>query len=470
MTASTHSTSRRAFLQRASALSVAGTATPLALSLAAIGEAAAQAASPADDYKALVCVFLQGGNDYANTLVPYDSASHAVYRSMRGNIALPRDEALAATLLKPTVALPEGRQFAFAPGLAPLLPLFDAGRLVVLQNVGTLIEPVSKVQYSQGRGKVRLPPKLFSHNDQQSFWQASAAEGATVGWGGRLGDLFAAGNGRATFSGVSVAGNAVFLSGRTAVQYQVTPTGSVTVNGIKAPLFGSVACQELLKELMTTSTGANVFETEYARIGRRAIEANDTLNAALAQAAPLATAFPAGNPLANQLRMVARMISARRPLGARRQVFFVSLGGFDTHDSLARNHPVLMAQLGTALATFYRATQELGLADRITTFTASDFGRSLVSNNGGSDHGWGGVQWVLGDAVQGRAYVGRAPVLANDGPDDVGQGRLLPTLAVDQMTATLARWFGVPAGDLPLMLPNLANHAQQDLGFLSPGA
>ena len=202
-------------MRRTGALSLAASATPWALSLAAMGEAAA---ATAGDYKALVCVFLNGGNDYANTLVAYDQASYSSYNNLRSGIALPRDS-LGATLLTPGAALPNGRQYALAPTLSPLLPVFNAGALSVALNVGTLVQPTTKAQYTAR--SVPLPPKLFSHNDQQSYWQASAPEGAASGWGGRMGDLLASGNGNATFTCVSVSGNAVFLSGNTSSQYQV---------------------------------------------------------------------------------------------------------------------------------------------------------------------------------------------------------------------------------------------------------
>ncbi|GAC1604140.1 MAG: DUF1501 domain-containing protein [Ramlibacter sp.] len=451
---------RRAFLKRGAALSIAAGATPWALNLAAIGEAAAATAT---DYKALVCVFLYGGNDYANTLVPYDSASYAAYQGLRSNIAIDRN-ALAATVLSPATPLPGGRQYALAPGLDPLVPLFHAGKLSVLLNVGTLIQPTTKLQYSNN--SVPLPPKLFSHNDQQSFWQSSSPEGAASGWGGRMGDLFAAGNGNATFTCVSVSGNAVYLSGKSAVQYQVTPNGPVPVTGIKSALFGSAACSQALQALMTQPR-TNLFESEYARITSRSIDANDQLTAALS-GANVPTAFPAGNSLGDQLKMVAKMIAARGATGAKRQVFFVSLGGFDNHDGLVTAHPGLLATVGNALAAFYQATVDLGVADQVTTFTGSDFGRTLVSNNDGSDHGWGNMHFVLGGRVLGQSYVGTPPVLANNGPDDVGQGRLLPSMSVDQLGATLANWFGVSATDQASVLPNLGNYSVRDLKFLAP--
>ncbi|MEI6732528.1 MAG: DUF1501 domain-containing protein [Comamonadaceae bacterium] len=451
--------SRREFLKRSAALSLAAGATPWAISLAAMGEAAAAAAT---DYKALVCVFLYGGNDYANTLVPYDQASYNLQQSFRANLAIDR-AALTPLVLNPTTPLANGRQYALAPGLDPLLPIFNAGKMSVLLNVGSLVQPTTKAQYSAG--SVPLPPKLFSHNDQQSFWQSSSAEGASSGWGGRLGDLFAAGNGNATFTCISVSGNAVYLSGKTAVQYQVSTSGSVPVSGIQSPLFGSSACSTLLQSLMTSSTNTNLFASEYARVGSRSVTANTQVSTALA-AVNLTSTFPTSNSLADQLKMVARLIAARSSLGPKRQVFFVSVGGFDTHDSLLATHPGLMATVGNAMSAFYQATVDLGVASQVTAFTASDFGRTLVSNNGGSDHGWGSMHFVVGDSVKGRSFVGTAPVIANGGPDDVGQGRLLPALSVDQYGATLATWFGVSATDLRSVLPNIGNYSQTNLGFL----
>ena len=446
--------SRRAFLQRASSLSLAGAAAPWALNLAALGEAAAQSAT---DYKALVCVFLYGGNDYANTLVPYDTVHHEQYRVLRAALAHSRT-ALGATVLE-TLQPPIDRfgvpyQYALAPDLFPLMPLWKAGRLATLLNVGTLIQPTTKDQYRAR--SVPLPPKLFSHNDQQSVWQASAAEGATTGWGGRMGDLFESSNSRSTFTCVNVSGNAVFMSGRRAVQYQVTPTGSVALNGVRSPLFGSAAASEALRTLVTAPRG-HLMQAEHARTVARALDAHETLTAALASGPALATAFPAGNTLADQLRMVARMIGSAGALGARRQVFFVSLGGFDNHDALMTTHTQLLGRVATALAAFQDALAELRVADRVTTFTASDFGRTLTGNNDGSDHGWGSMQFVLGGAVQGGRHYGVAPVIANNGADDVGQGRLLPTMAVDQMAATLGSWFGLSASQLLEVLPNLRN-------------
>ncbi len=454
--------SRRAFLKRAAALGILGGAGPFAMNLAAIGEAAAATSS---DYKALVCIFLYGGNDYANTVTPYDQASYNLYASLRSTIAHPRDS-VAPTLLNAAAALPGGRQYALAPNLAPLMPIFNAGRLGVVLNVGTLIQPTSKANY-QARS-VPLPPKLFSHNDQQSFWQASNPEGATTGWGGRIGDLLQSGNGNSVLTCINAAGNAVFMSGRTAVQYGVTTSGPVPLLNNATSLFGSATAMSTLRNLMT-SPRTNLFEDEHVRITRRSLDAQAQVSAALAAAPAFQTAFPTGNSLADQLRAVARLISVSSQLGAKRQVFFVSLGGFDNHDSMLADHPVLMTRLGGAMRYFHDVCAELGVLDRVTAFTGSDFGRTLTSNADGSDHGWGSMHFVMGGAVRGRNFYGAPPAIANNGPDDVGQGRLLPTLSVDQYAATLATWFGVSNGNLSTVVPNINNYnpSTWNVGFMN---
>jgi len=457
--------SRRAFLKRASTLSLAGVAAPWALNLAAMAEASAATAT---DYKALVCIFLYGGNDYANTVVPYDSTNHALYQQFRPSFAYTRDR-LAATALNP-VAVPVdsggfSHEYALAPELAPLLPLFNTGKLGVVMNVGTLVQPTTKLQFKNK--SVKLPPKLFSHNDQQSVWQSSAAEGATSGWGGRMGDLFQSGNEKATFTCVNVSGNAVYLSGNAAVQYQVSTNGSVPMSGLKNPLFGSTAATAALRELITQQR-PHLLENEYNRVSKRAIDANEVLTAALASAPPLATVFPASNSLGDQLKLVARMISAASALGAKRQVFFVSMGGFDTHDGMLTDHPVLMTKLGAAMSAFYAATTELNVASQVTSFTASDFGRTMAGNANGSDHGWGSMHFVMGGAVNGQRFYGTAPIVADNGADDVGQGRLLPTTSVEQLAATLGGWLGISDSDLLSLLPNLTNYnsSVRKLGFV----
>jgi uncharacterized protein (DUF1501 family) len=429
-----------------------------------MGEAAALDAT---DYKALVCVFLYGGNDYANTVVTYDDASYDRYSTIRGGatgqlgggIALAKAD-LTATVLNPTTALAGGREYALHPTMTGLANLFNSGRAAVQLNVGPLVVPLTRAQYSGAdRANYPLPPKLFSHNDQQSIWQSSSPEGSTVGWGGNLGDLAVSGNATALFTCINVTGNAVFLSGDRALSYQVSTGGAVAINAVKNNVYGSSAVKAALTGLIQQPR-THTLENEYNKVTARAIGAEAQITSALA-GVTLGTAFPASNSLADQLKMVARLIGARAALGAKRQVFLVSLGGFDLHDNLISRHPGLLGNVSDAMTAFYNATVELGLANQVTAFTASDFGRTLASNGDGSDHGWGSHQFMVGGAVKGAAFYGTPPPVsvgstaAAQDQWHVGQGRLLPSTSVDQYAATLASWFGVADSELAGILPNL---------------
>lgn len=464
--------SRRAFLRRSKQVAVAGTAGSFAMGLAGIGEAAAFSAG--NDYKALVCVFLNGGNDHNSTFMPYDSANYDLFSAIRGGgpgqqaggLTLER-AVLTATALKPSGGqiLTNNLQYALAPQMPRLKALFDVGKMAPVLNVGPLVIPLTLEQYKNNANP--RPAKLFSHNDQQSTWQSSRPEGSTDGWGGRMGDLAMSSNSNALFTCVSAAGNAVFLSGKDAIVYQVSTSGAPAVTGIKKPLFGSAAGSTALRTLMTQSSN-NVFEAEYNRVARRSIDAESVVNAAL-EPISLATSFKplvGPNTLAEQLQIVARLIAARQALGVKRQVFMVSMGGFDTHDNSVDVHGSLMAKVDFALDAFYRSTVELGIADKVTTFTASDFGRTLQSNGDGTDHGWGAHHIVMGGAVNGGRYHGVAPQISVTSPDQVGAGRLIPTIAVDQYAATLATWFGVAPSELPSIAPNIGRFASANLGFM----
>ena len=475
---------RRAFMRRAGHLAAAGAATPLGLNLAALGEAAAFTAT---DYKALVCVFLYGGNDHANTVVAYDEPSWQRYRTIRqagpgpGGLALDRPT-LAATRLQPTVPLAGGLQYALHPAMPGLAGLFDSGRAGVLLNVGPLIRPTTKREYwSNDRDRYPLPPQLMSHNDQQSVWQAQGSEGSAYGWGGNIGDLALANNGEALFTCISASGNAVFLTGQNAVQYQISRGGAVALSALANGPHGMYGNAQLpaIRALLTEPR-RHVLENEYTRIARRSIDAEAQMTAALSTT-NLSTPFPAGNTLADELKIVARTIAGRQALGSKRQVFLVSLGGFDLHDRLVEEQPGLLRKVSEAMTAFHAATVELGVADRVTAFTASDFGRALASNGNGTDHGWGGHHFIVGGAVRGRAFYGVPPPMSigdTDAPDDqwhIGQGRLIPSTSVDQYAATLARWFGVGPTELAGILPNLRNFGAAagfagyptDLGFMA---
>ena len=280
-----------------------------------------------------------------------------------------------------------------------------------------------------------------------------------MGWGGRLGDIAMSSNAtNSLLTCISAAGNAVFVAGRDALQYQVSPGGAVRINALNTPL------RDALSAIITRSS-SHVLESEYAVVTRRSMDMEGVVNGALSGVNPT-TSFGSGNSLANQLKIVARLIGARAALGMRRQVFFVSLGGFDNHNLLMQDHPTLMTRVNAALSAFYAATVELGVADKVTTFTASDFGRTLSSNADGSDHGWGSHHFVMGGAVNGGRFYGTAPHVSIQSPDQVGQGRLLPSTSVDQFAATLARWFGCSAGELPGILPNVGNFTNTNLGFV----
>ena len=485
--------SRRAFLRRSGQLAIAGTALPFALNLAAMGEAAAQAAA-GDDYKALVCIFMYGGNDHANTVVNYDADSYTRYSTIRGGngdagggVALAK-ASLDATVLNPATALPGARQYALHPSMKALADVFNNpadGKLAIQLNVGPLVVTLTRVQYANNnRTLYPVPAKLFSHNDQQATWQSSAPEGSVIGWGGTIGDQILGGNTNSLFTCISVSGNAVFLSGRSALQYQVSTGGAVGINSVTNPsVYGSSSVKSAMTQLVQQSR-SNMLENEYNKVTARSIAAEGQVTSAIAPATFSNDTFAGitNNSLAEQLKMVARLIRGRTTLGAKRQVFFVSMGGFDLHDSLIGNHPALLQRMSDAMAAFHRQMVAQGIGDKVTTFTASDFGRTLASNGDGTDHGWGSHHFMLGGAVKGRAFYGTAPPVSitNTTADNdqwhVGQGRLLPTTSVDQYAGTLAKWFGVPDGELNAILPSLKNFGvtapsglvyPRDMGFMA---
>jgi uncharacterized protein (DUF1501 family) len=269
------------------------------------------------------------------------------------------------------------------------------------------------------------------------------------------------------FTAINATGNAVFLSGRTAVPYQVSANGATLYNPLQTGrLFNSTAASQSLRTLLQSGSG-NVFAADYARINSRSIEYGAFVNDAL-RTATVNTTFPTGNRLADQMKIVASLIAARGRLGVTRQVFLVSLGGFDHHDGLIGSHDALLGQVDAAMGAFYQATVELGVASNVTTFTASDFGRTLTSNGDGSDHGWGGHHFIVGGGVRGGRFYGTAPQISTSSPDQVGQGRLLPSTSVDELSSTLALWFGVAPSELPSVAPNIGRFASTDLGFMRP--
>jgi len=452
--------SRRRFLATAGALSAIGpAAAPFALNLAAIGAAAAQTVG---DYRALVCVYLSGGNDTFNTVLATDPDSWNAYTAARNvapdPIALPLPGFADGVLpIEPVTAHP-GREFALHGQMGPMKALFDARRAAIVANVGPLIEPTTRAQYRAR--SVRLPPKLFSHNDQTSMWQAFGPEGATRGWGGRLGDLFASQNGHSTFTAISTTGNAVWLSGESTRQYRMSGSGGIAIAGTSGTLYGSTTAAAALRAI-SSDPRDHLIMREQAAMTDRSINLRAALNGALvAEAAlPAVPSFSgAPNGLAAQLRLVARMIGGRSAIGARRQVFMVQIGGFDTHDRQNRDHGPLLGRLAQAIAYFdsLLSHPSVNAQGNVTTFTASEFGRTLSSNGDGSDHGWGAHHFVVGGAVRGGNVWGRFPVIGINAADDAGRGSLVPAVAVDQYAGMLARWFGVPNSGLYDLFPNLS--------------
>ena len=413
--------------------------------------------SAGDDYKALVCLFLQGGNDASNMIVPYDVSGYARYAAERTSLALPRDMLLPITPLST-----DGRSYGLHESMAPIQSLFGSGQVALLANVGTLIVPTTKAQYEAD--SVPLPPQLFSHNNQQVQWQSSVPDQAfTSGWGGRLADLTNAFNENPSLSmSISLDGQNSFQVGKAVSQFAVNRTGVVNVSGTNN------AAGEVRLEALKTVLGQeneSLFQTAFGDITTEAIDTSALLGAALESAPTLATEFPEGL-LGDQLSMIARLISVAPQFGLKRQVFFARLGGWDMHNTQIEAHANLLGDVANGMKSFYDATVELGCQNNVTSFTASDFGRTYNTNGDGSDHGWGSHHMIMGGAVRGGDIYGTMPTLEIGGPDDTRRGSWIPTTSVDEYAATLAKWFGVSDSNLPVVLPNIGRFAQPDLGFM----
>ena len=417
--------------------------------------------APFDDYRALVCIFLYGGNDAFNMLVPRSPAEYAVYQQSRQNMSVDRDALLPINPLTPT-----GVDYGLHPAMSALQGLFEQGRLAFVPNVGPLIEPTTKTGYLDR--SVRLPPQLFSHNDQQDQWQSlKGIDQRSTGWAGRIADLIRSGVAdQQLATNVSLFGNSLFQSADETIAYVMGTTGPVefTFFSNSGDPDDLLYQQRLAFERVINAEYDTIYERGFAGVQRRAVGTVDRVSDALSLAPELGTVFPASE-LGNQLETVARMIAVRDELQMERQIFFVATGGFDTHDDQVLNQPGLLGGVSDAVSAFYDATVELGVSGNVTTFSASDFGRTLTSNGDGTDHGWGGISFVSGGAVAGRDLYGTYPDLALDSADDVGGGRIIPTTSADQLAATLARWFGVDERDIPAVAPNIGNFAVRDLGF-----
>ena len=413
------------------------------------------------DYRALVCVYLEGGCDGFSLLVPSGPSEHAAYVRSRGALAIERGDLLG---LDGTDAV--GAAAGLHPSAAALKPLFDEGRLAMIANVGNLVEPTTPEQYENA--SVSLPVQLFSHSDQSIQWQQlQGADRATSGWGALAADVLSREHAqREHLTSISLDGSNYWQAGTDQRPFSMRETGVIEYNGLDADSGWQAPRLDAFRRVLAHQR-SNVFTQAYAELQSRALRISAELGTVLDSERARVPEPPADNPLAQRLAMVARVIAARDALGMRRQIFYVRMDGFDVHDDQNLEQPVLFAQLGDALAWFQRAVDGIGESANVTAFTASDFGRSLGSNGNGTDHGWGNHMVALGGAVRGGTIHGTLPRLDMDGPDSVGRGRVLPTLAAAQYAATLLRWVGLDEPQLDAVLPTLGNFAARDLGFLS---
>lgn len=412
------------------------------------------------NYRALVCVFLFGGNDSNNTIVPMDDTNFKAYTSIRGSLAL-----TSADLTQPIQSV-SGAPYAFHNKLAEVASLFSSKELAVVANVGSLVQPLTRAQYQAQQ--TPLPSNLFSHSDQQLQWQTSVAQGnSPTGWGGRAADYVASqGINSSKFpTFFSVAGNALLGTGAQTQEVALSPGQSLTLTGFNTSA-ASQARQAAMNNLLTLNSGMSLVQAANGTLADSITDAQ-SLTSALAKAPTLKTTFPKTS-IGSQLAQVAQIISIQNSLGMQRQIFFCSLGGFDTHTGELNTHNTLYPQLSPALSAFYNATQELGMAQNVTTFTESDFSRTFQPTSGdGSDHAWGSHHMVLGGAVQGGQIYGAFPTFELGGPNDTDtRGRWIPTTSIDQYGATLCSWFGIPDAALATVFPNLANFSTKKLAFL----
>lgn len=423
------------------------------------------------DHKSLVCVFLAGGNDGFNMFIPNESSAHQVYADIRGPLAIPQGG------LHP---VSNSSQHAFHPRMPEVAQLYNQNKLALISNVGALYQPLNRTQYQaydNGDTSIKVPLDLFSHSHQQEIWQTlrPLQVGSTPpGWGGLMAELLASANGTSNIPpSISLSGNNLWQSGNSLRPFKMEASGISDFNHFTDDHWHPWstdrkntwnAILELNRQNLLKQQTAGDFQSARMRI--------NAIQAALANAPALPTAFPENNRLASRLETIAKIISIRESLGLKRQIFFVRHGGWDTHGNQLIDHANQLGTLNSALNAFYQATVGLGIQDSVTTFTASDFGRSATSNGDGTDHGWGNHNLVLGGAVDGGRIHGTLPNIAPGGPDDSDDaGRIIPTISVDQYGATLAKWMGMTESDLDFVFPNLSafnNHALgRDIGFMS---
>jgi uncharacterized protein (DUF1501 family) len=446
--------SRRDFLKRTCCTAAAGFA---AASFNRFGLVNALAQS-SQDYKALVCVFLFGGNDSNNMVVPFSSSGYASYQSIRSVLALPQNSLLP-------IAPPSASSFGFHSKFTEMQSLFNQKHLAVLANVGTLVRPTTRAQFQQGQAN--LPQNLFSHEDQQAQMQTATLDGnGQTGWAGRTADKIQSIYGGSFPVIISLAGTNIFCEGLSARSIESSGDPTKLLSGFSSSA-ESQSRMSALQNLLTFDTGVSLIQAA-STTTTNALQDSNALASALAAAPALATAFPTNNGLASQLKQVAQIISVRAALGLQRQVFFVSIGGFDTHSDQLNAQNGLYTQLSQAMNAFYQATVEIGAASQVTSFTLSDFSRTFAPDStSGTDHAWGGHHLIMGGAVKGGDFYGTFPTLALGGPDDAtSEGRWIPTTSLDQYAGTLANWFGVPTADLPTIFANLPNFQNKLLSFV----
>ena len=413
----------------------------------------------APSYRALVCIFLFGGNDGNNVIVPMDTAGYDNYARIRGGLALSSSSLLPITTKAKTL-------YGFHAQLKELQALYNGGHLAVLANVGTLVHPTSRTTYQQNQ--VPVPQNLFSHSDQQGEWQSDILRGpGSTGWAGRTADIISSMNPPDFPTFLSVAGNSLMGTGTTTFPATVVPGAPLGLQGFSNSA-ASQARSLAVQELLTLDTGLSVIQSASA-ITNRGLANSAVLSKALAGALPLQTSFP-NTSIGLQLQQVANIINVRSALGMARQIFFCSLGGFDTHSNQINDQSTLLGQLSAAMSAFYSATVEMTVPNDVVTFTESDFGRTLQPDSTqGTDHAWGNHHLIMGAGVNGGDLYGTFPMQALGGPDDTDtRGRWIPSTSLDQYGATLASWFGVSNADLFTIFPNLANFTSQgiNLGFV----